>query len=156
MVVLHNVQSVQRVVETAKVTYGLGFKNFIVSKAAGSAAQSGVPEAQRLALKLKRNFFYLADLPEVLDVFKPELTLMFVPRPYGEEEYNPIKVLETLEKGAVVLVFGGAEPGLSRRELDLGTPTYVPLVGEDIGVSGLAAIVLYKLLETAGDRLNLK
>lgn len=150
MVVLHNVQSVQRVVETAKVTYGLGFKNLIVSKAAGSAAQSGVPEAQRIALKLKRNFFYLADLPNVLEVFKPVLTLMFVSRPYGEEEYDASKVFKALEKGVVALVFGGAEPGLSRRELDLGIPIYVPLVEGDIGVSGLVAIVLYKLLESSG------
>jgi SpoU rRNA methylase family enzyme len=61
-VVLHNVHAVSKVIETAQVVYGLGFKNFVVSRAAGSAAQTGVPDANRLSMKMKRNFMVLPDL----------------------------------------------------------------------------------------------
>ena len=55
-VVLHNVHSASKTSETAQVVYGLGFPNFVVSKAEGSAAQSGVPDANRLAIRMKQNF----------------------------------------------------------------------------------------------------
>ncbi|MHA2041905.1 MAG: RecB-family nuclease, partial [Candidatus Thorarchaeota archaeon] len=58
-VVLHNVHAVSKVIETAQVVYGLGLPNYLVSKAEGSAAQTGVPEANRLAMKMKGSFAVL-------------------------------------------------------------------------------------------------
>ncbi len=148
IVVLHNVYSVQRVIEMAKLVYGLGFDTLIVSKAQSAAAQSGVPDAQKLALKKNKNFFYLADLPDVLELFKPELVLMFVPKEYASEAYNPKQVIEVLNQGKnVVLVFGGSEPGLTKRELELGKPVFLEHVNEDIGPVGYASIALYELLK---------
>ncbi|TET12892.1 MAG: hypothetical protein E3J82_03780, partial [Candidatus Thorarchaeota archaeon] len=75
-VVLHNVHSVSKVAETAQVVYGLGFSNFIVSKAEGSAAQTGVPDANRFAVKMKSNFMVMPDLRDVLEVLGVENLLL--------------------------------------------------------------------------------
>ena len=146
LVVLHNVYSVQRVVELAKVVYGLGFNTLIVSRAHGAAAQSGVPEAQKIALRKSKNFFYVSDLADVIEIFNPALLLLFVPKDYAEEKFDVVRVVSLLRKGEVIaLVFGGAEPGLSKKELEMGKPTYIEGVEEDIGSTGLAAIALYML-----------
>jgi len=130
----------------AKVVYGLGFDTLIVSRAYGAAAQSGVPEAQKLALKKSKNFFYVSDLTDVIEVFNPSLVLLFVPREYAEEEFDAMSVAESLKRGdVVILIFGGAEPGLSKKELELGKAMYVKGIDEYIGSTGFAAIVLYLL-----------
>jgi len=146
LVVLHNVYSVQKVVELAKVVYGLGFNTLVVSKAHGAAAQSGVPEAQKLALKKSKNFFFVSDLADVIEIFNPALLLLFVPKEYAQNKFDAVQVAGSLKRGDIVaLIFGGADPGLSKRELELGVATYIEGVGEDIGSTGLAAIALYLL-----------
>ncbi|MFW9886502.1 MAG: RecB-family nuclease, partial [Candidatus Thorarchaeota archaeon] len=70
--VLHNVHAVSKVIETAQVVYGLRFPNFIVSKAEGSAAQTGIPESNRLAMKMKGSFAVLPDLRDVLEMLAVE------------------------------------------------------------------------------------
>ena len=72
-VILHNVHSASKTVETAQVVYGLGFSNFVVSKAEGSAAQAGVPDANRLAMRMKQNFMVLPDIKDVLEVLNIEI-----------------------------------------------------------------------------------
>jgi len=142
--VLHNVFSQQRVVEAARVVYGLGFHTFIVTKASGSAAQVGVPEAQKIALKMGRAFIYLPDLPDALEVLRPDKVLLFVPKKYAQ-----VPLAEAIRdaRGRVLTVFGGADPGLSKRELELGVAVYPEGVLDDIGSTGLLAIGLYQLAQ---------
>jgi len=142
--VLHNVMSAQRVLEAAKLVYGLGFKSFVVSKALGAAAQSGVPEAQKLAIRLKRNIFFLVDIDDVIEVFNPDRVLTVTPAKYGGEPLS--KVVNDLS-GKVVVVFGGLEPGLSMREIEKGMHVFPDKVVDDIGSIGLLAITLYMLKE---------
>jgi len=139
---LHNVYSQQRVVEVAKAAYGLGYGVFVVTKASGSAAQAGVPEAQKLALKLDKAFIYLPDLPDAVEVLKPDSVLLVLTR-----KYAPTPISEAVKNctGKVVVVFGGAEPGLSKKELELGQAVHPDGVVEDVGSTGLAAISLYIL-----------
>ncbi len=141
--VLHNVVSAQKVVEAAKIVYGLGFKTFIISKASGSAAQSGVPEAQKIALKLGLNLVFLSDLEDVIDVVNPDIVLTVMPKKYGGEALT--KVWESTVGGAkrVLVIFGGSEPGLSMREMKMGKLVYPDDIEEDIGAIGLVAISLY-------------
>lgn len=140
--VLHNVFSPQKVVEAARITYGLGYKMFVVTKASGSAAQAGVPEAQKLAIKLGRSFACLPDLPDALEVLRPSRVLLIVPKKFGKE---PLLKEAMDAEGRMLVVFGGAEPGLSRRELEMGMPVFVDGVEGDIGSLGLVAISLYLL-----------
>ena len=144
---LHNVYSQQRVVEVAKVVYGLGFKVFVVTKAIGSAAQAGVPEAQKLALKLDRAFIYLPDLPDAIEVLRPDKVLLVLPRKYAP---TPVSEAVKSASGKVMVVFGGAEPGLTKRELELGIAVHPDGIEEDVGATGLAAISLYLLRTLVG------
>ncbi len=141
--VLHNVFSPQKVVESARLVYGLGFKLFVVTKASGSAAQTGVPEAQKLALKLNRAFIYLSDLDDAIELLGPSTVFTVVPPPYASEELTKDHVLDAVAKGRVLIVFGGSDPGLSRRELEKGLAVYPPGITGDVGSVGLLAVTLY-------------
>ena len=139
-VVLHNVQSPNRVVEMAKIVYGLGFPNFIVTKAVGSAAQIGVPEAQKIALKHGYNFVFLRDLSDLLEVLEPKTVLMFTPKIPESSPFEPEEVRRKAERGEkVALVFGGLEPGLTKRELELGKPVHLM---EEASSSVLASVAI--------------
>ncbi|RLE99487.1 MAG: recombinase RecB [Thermoprotei archaeon] len=140
--VLHNVFSPQKVLEAARIAYGLGYRMFVVTKASGSAAQAGVPEAQKLAIKLGRSFACLPDLPDALEVLKPARVLLVVPKKFGRE---PLLREAMCAEGRLLVVFGGADPGLSRRELEVGMPVFIDGVEGDIGSLGLVAIALYLL-----------
>lgn len=146
--VLHNVYSQQRVVEVARVVYGLGFRVFVVTKASGSAAQAGVPEAQKLALKLGKVFAYLPDLSDAIEVFKPTQVLLFITKKYAQA---PLSEAVKGLAGRVMAVFGGSDPGLSKRELEIGLAVYPDNVEEDVGSTGLVAISLYLLRSLADD-----
>ncbi|RLF20587.1 MAG: hypothetical protein DRM97_07590 [Thermoprotei archaeon] len=111
----------------------------------GAAAQEGVPEVYKMALKMKKNLIFLADLEDVLEVIKPSEVLLFVSKHHAKAEFKPDTVVEMLRRGEkVVLIFGGAEPGLTKRDLEKGQPVYVKVPG-DIGPLGTMAIVLYLL-----------
>jgi len=145
LVTLHNVHSVQKVIEMAKICFGLGFNTLIISKAIGTAAQSGIPEAQRIALKMGKRLIIVPDLQDAIELFKPNKTYLFAPYPYGKEKFNPNEIIEKAKKNSLImLVYGGLEPGLSSRELSLGKSVYLEQ-SIDISSTGLAAITLYLL-----------
>lgn len=145
IVVLHNVYSSQRVVEAARLVYGLGFDTFVVTKASGSAAQSGVPDAQKYALRRGANFVYLRDLRDAIDILKPGAVLTVSEGKYGgrplSEAWKDVANVDRL-----MIVFGGAEPGLSLQEYEMGIHVYPEGVEEDVGAVGLMAITLSRLL----------
>ena len=147
-VVLHDVHAVSKVIETAQVVYGLGFSNFIVSKAEGSAAQSGVPEANKLAIKMKRNFMVLPslrDVIELLGVEKPRL----ITSPVLTKERVDLTVLgKELQSGErMMLVVSGGNSSFSRKDMDMGE--CISLDAKiDIGPAGTIAVILYGILES--------
>jgi len=144
-VVIHNVYSITKLYEAARISYGMGVKTFIISKAVGSAAQEGVPDVQKLALKLNRNMLYLADLNDVIDVLKPDYVYVFVRKDRADQQFNPDEIAGYLIDGKkVVLVFGGAEPGLTRKEIEKGIPIYID-GADDVGSLGQISISLYEI-----------
>jgi len=145
IIVLHNIFSSQKIIETAKIVYGLGFKNFVITKAQGSAAQMGVPEAQKLAMQKSANLIYLQDLDDAIEILKPSKIFLFVPEGYAKIEYDPQRIRNALNADRVMLVFGGAEPGLTRRELEKGETIYIKGL-KDQTTTGTIAIALYLLL----------
>ncbi|MFW9768268.1 MAG: RecB-family nuclease [Candidatus Thorarchaeota archaeon] len=145
-VVLHNVHSASKTIETAQVVYGLGFPNFVVSKAEGSAAQAGVPDANRLAMKMKSNFMVLPDLKDVLDVLKIEHPVFIVSPVLVKERLDFAKLSETVKSGERIGIFlSGSNSSFSRKEMDLGDCHSLD-ARVDIGPSGTAAIILHSLL----------
>ncbi|MGY5871708.1 MAG: RecB-family nuclease [Candidatus Thorarchaeota archaeon] len=145
-VVLHNVHSASKTIETAQVVYGLGFPNFVVSKAEGSSAQSGVPDANRLAIRMKQNFMVLPDLRDVLEVLKIEYSL-FVTSPKLVKEHVDLDQLaeQTRSGKRIAIVVSGSNSSFSRKEMDLGECRSLE-AQVDIGPSGSASIILYSLL----------
>ncbi len=144
-IVLHNVHSASKTVETAQVVYGLGFSNFVVSKAEGSAAQAGVPDANRLAMKMKCNFMVLPDLKDVLEVLKIEHPLMITSPVLVKERLDFAGLSERMKSGErVAVILSGSNNSFSRKEMDLGECRSLE-ARVDVGPSGTAAIVLYTL-----------
>ena len=144
-VVLFNVQSSQKIKEIAQLLIGFNLKSIIIARALGSAAQDGVPEANKLAIKNNMNLMYLRDLPDVIDVIKPDKIYVFAPKPYGKNKFNPDEIVQNLKNNEkILLIFGGSAPGLSKRELDMGIPTFID-TPKDVGTSGTIAIVLYQI-----------
>ena len=144
-VVLHNVQSPSKTIETAQVVYGLGFSNYVVSKAEGSAAQSGVPDANRLALKMKRNFIVLPDLKDVLEVLNIEGPLLVTSPRLVKERIDLIQLQEQTKSGKrIAIILSGSNSSFSRKEMDLGDCKSLE-ADVDIGPAGSAAIILYSL-----------
>lgn len=147
-VVLHNVHSPQRIKDMARLIIGFGLKSLIISKAEGAAAISGIPEAQKIMYKEKRSLLCFPDLPDVIELLKPEETCIFAPQRFAKETYDPTKIATQLKEGKkILLVFGGSEPGLSKRDMDLGRTVSLDIVG-DIGPVGMAAVALYELLKS--------
>lgn len=145
-VVLHNVHSASKTIETAQVVYGLGFPNYVVSKAEGSAAQAGVPDANRLAMKMKNNFMVLPDLKDVLEVLKIEFPLFITSPVLVKERIDFTELSKKVKSEERIGIFvSGSNSSFSRKEMDLGECRSLD-ARVDIGPSGTAAIVLYSLL----------
>jgi len=144
-VVLHNVHSASKTIETAQVVYGLGFSNFVVSKAEGSAAQAGVPDANRLAMKMKQNFMVLPDLKDVLEVLSIEHPLLITSPVLTKERLDLDQLSERANSGErIVIMLSGSNSSFSRKEMDLGECRSLH-ARVDVGPSGTAAIILYAL-----------
>jgi SpoU rRNA methylase family enzyme len=145
-VVLHNVHSASKTIETAQVVYGLDFPNFVVSKAEGSAAQAGVPDANRLAMKMKNNFMVLPDLKDVLEVLKIEHPLIITSPVLVKERLDFAELSKKVKSGERIgICLSGSNSSFSRKEMDLGECRSLD-ARVDIGPSGTAAIILHSLL----------
>lgn len=144
-VVLHNVHSASKTIETAQVVYGLGFPNFVVSKAEGSSAQSGVPDANRLAIRMKNNFMVLPDLKDVLEVLKIDYSLLVTSPKLVKEHVDLNQLSERCQSGdRIAIILSGSNSSFSRKEMDLGECRSLE-AHVDIGPAGSAAIIIYSL-----------
>ncbi len=145
-VVLHNVHAVSKILDTAQVVYGLGVPNFVVSKPEGSAAMSGVPEANKMALKLGYNFMVLADLPDVLEILDIDHPILFVSPKLTKNRVSLQELTRRINSGGrIALIFSGSTSSFSRKEMDLGDCTSLSS-DFDIGPAGTAAVILYSIL----------
>ncbi len=142
-IVLHNVHSASKTIETAQVVYGLGFSNYVVSKAEGSAAQAGVPDANRLAMRMKRNFIVLPDLKDVLEVLKINHLLLVTSPMLTKNRLDLNQLFERVQTGERhAIILSGSSSSFSRKEMDLGE-CFSLNAQVDIGPAGTAAIILY-------------
>ncbi len=144
-VVLHNVHSASKTIETAQVVYGLGFPNFVVSKAEGSAAQTGVPDANKLAIKMKQNFMVFPDLIDVIELLEVEKPLLITSPVLVKERLDQESLGKSVQSGErIVIVVSGSNSSFSRKEMDLGNCTSLE-AKVDIGPAGTIAIILHNL-----------
>ncbi|MCG3217889.1 MAG: hypothetical protein KAR35_02730 [Candidatus Heimdallarchaeota archaeon] len=144
LITLHNVGSSQRCQEFVQIASGLGFKNLAITKASGSAASRGIPQAQKIAVKSNANFMFLGNISDVIEVYNPDEIILVAPPPFGDDLWNPEEVKKESEEKRLLLIFGGSSPGLSRRELDMGKAVNLD-VPIEVGSIGTLAIALYEL-----------
>ncbi len=83
--VIHNPASVQKLLDAVKVSLGFGIKTIIVTKAVGTAAQQGVPEAFRLVLRSGATLIVLPDIKDAIELLHPDSILFLSTRviPWG-------------------------------------------------------------------------
>ncbi len=140
--VIHNVSSVQRVVDMARLVYSLGLELLIVSKAYGGAAQSGVPEAMKIAMKTGKSLVVLPGLGDVVDLLKPD-NLVAVTRSHAEKLVDPLN--PPVYEGRTLIVFSGGEPEFTPSEIAGAEKIYLRGVETKLGPIAEAAIILYIL-----------
>ncbi|MCE7736811.1 MAG: hypothetical protein GPJ54_18150 [Candidatus Heimdallarchaeota archaeon] len=140
IIVFHNVVSPKGCTDFVKIAAGMGFKTLIITNAQGSAAQRGLPAAQKLALKNNVNFMSLLDIDDVKELFQPEMVIVVAPPPYGEQNLTE-EFLNGIKEKRYVIVFGGNDPGLSRKDLEKGEEI-VQIPAGDLGSIGILTLGL--------------
>lgn len=148
VLVLHNVSSIQRLVDTARLAYSLGLRDFVVTKAYGAAAQHGLSEVGRLAFKMDRGFTILPDLQDAVELLKPD-RVFIVTLEHARSRIDPARPPKV--EGLVVVAVNGGEPDFTAREAALGEPIYLEGVEARLGPAAEAALILYPLLRSSGD-----
>lgn len=142
IVVLHDVSSVQRLQDMAKLVYGYGDGYLlVVSKPSGAAAQIGIPEISRLAYKRNKPLLVLPDIKDAIELLKPK-QILTISYKYGES--IDIETIEYDEP--LMIIVGGSEAGLSKEEAYIGKPIKPP-TSDDIGPIASTAIIMYILEE---------
>lgn len=145
-VVVHNVSSVQRLVDIARFILTYTRKHevplLILSRVSGSAAQTGLAEASKLAYKLGRSILITEGLDDALEIVKPEKSFIIVGQ--GEHLSNILKELENNKK--VALILPGSEAAFSKHEISLATPIRVNELSEENGIVPLIAITIHEII----------
>ncbi|MCE4613199.1 MAG: RecB-family nuclease [Desulfurococcales archaeon] len=133
--------SVQKLVDMARLVYSMGFKVLVATRVYGAAAQSGVPEATRIALKHGGSLLVLQDIDDAIDLLKPRsvyiVTSDYAERKVNPEEFNP-------DDGSL-LAFNGGEPDFTLEEARKGQPIYLAGLEQRIGPIAEASILLYSV-----------
>lgn len=145
--VLHNVFSQTVVRNFASTALALGCKTVAISRAHGAAAMSGVPAAQKVALKADGSLLFLRDLGDVIEILSPDVVYLAISDRFASQQLDFATISTQVSEKKVVIVFGGSTPGLTRKELDMGQPVYVRQTNGPLNAVAELAIVL--------DRINL-
>ncbi len=145
--VIHDVSSAQRLIDMARTVYALGADVLVATRVYGAAAQNGVPEATRIALRLGKSFVALPELRDAVELFSPE-TIVVISSEYGEK--MSVESIRGLAKGKTMVVFGGSDPGISRQDIAVGRAVYFEGVSGRLSPVAEAALILYSLL-SAGE-----
>ncbi len=140
VVVLHDVSSVQRLLDTARVVYGLGIKVMVATKVYGAAATNGIPEATKLALRSNASFMVLPSLRDAVELLSPSIVYV-VSYEYGEQ-IDPNELARN-HSGRIMIILGGSEAAPTRDDANIGKPIYPRGIAKRIGPVGEAAILLY-------------
>ena len=144
-IIVHNVYSSVKLIEAVDIFLEFPEADiFVVSKATSSAAQTGVPEAEKKAYIRGRRVLYIPDLKDAIDILGLEKLYLIVPERLGKEYFKADKVMEEARNSKIGIAFSGGDTAFTSSELSLGYP--VTLGFKDIlPPAPLMAIVLYSL-----------
>ncbi|MFB6470408.1 MAG: RecB-family nuclease [Vulcanisaeta sp. AZ3] len=137
--VIHNPTSVQKLLDAVKVSLGFGVKTIVVTKAVGTAAQQGIPEAFRLVLKSGASLIVLPDLKDTVELLRPEAVYFLGTRGDSMGEVG----------GRVLFVVHASDQQFMPSEVSLGR--LVRVLGRDVGSTALLTLALNRVLGSCVD-----
>ncbi|BDR93262.1 RecB-family nuclease [Vulcanisaeta souniana] len=132
--VIHNPASVQKLLDAVRVSLGFGVRTIVVTKAVGTAAQQGIPEAFRLVLKSGVALVVLPDIKDAVELLRPDNIYFLSTRGDSMGEI----------KGKSLMVIQASDQPFMQSELALGRQ--VRVVGRDIGSTALLTLALTRVL----------
>ncbi len=146
IVAYHDVHSVAKLTEIYKVVSAHGVKTFVVSRAQGGAAQSGIPEISVRAFQDGVKLLVVPDIRDAIEILKPSKVIVLSKR--AEKPLDPSEVDEN-----TLLVVTGTEPDVSKWD-EIGELRYVePREVGDIGRITIALCVLRGMMRpTSNER----
>ncbi|MCY0867961.1 MAG: RecB-family nuclease [Desulfurococcus sp.] len=137
--------SIQKLMDFIKAVYTSSILVPVVVKPIGAAAQIGVPEAHKLAIKLGRPFIVLPEVRDLRGVLGCERVV------YVSEAGREVGVEELIAgsvRTALLLGSGDQEPsGREIEGLEIAWPRGVP---KGMPVTALAGILVYEILRIKG------
>ncbi|MHA1867634.1 MAG: RecB-family nuclease [Candidatus Heimdallarchaeaceae archaeon] len=143
IVQLHNFSSINICTDFIQTASAIGAKEIVFSQASGRGASTGIPMGQKEAINRKVNFFVFQDITDTIELLKPDEVYLFIRKPFSKEDFSPEKITESYKQGkTILLVFGGSKPGLSKKDLELGTPVYFEGLNE-LSLIGELTLSLY-------------
>ncbi|MGC9104855.1 MAG: RecB-family nuclease [Thermoprotei archaeon] len=140
ILVLHNVTSTQRLVDTARLAFQNGVM-FVVTKVGGTAAQAGIPEASKLAYRLGKPFLVLPDLKDAVELLSPSKVFLVT-----NNSQKRLTSEDLTDK--VMVVIPGTENGFSKFDLGLGDQVRIADVEVDQNPVVQASLLFYCLRKT--------
>ncbi|MDT7863894.1 MAG: RecB-family nuclease, partial [Vulcanisaeta sp.] len=111
-----------------------GVRTIVVTKAVGSAAQQGIPEAFRLVMRVGASLIVLPDIRDAVELLKPDHIYFLSTK--GE-------IMGDLN-GRVLLIVQASDQQFMPSELNLGRQ--VRVLGRDVGSTALLTLALNKIL----------
>ncbi len=132
--VIHNVSSVPKMLEYARIAIGYGFKTVAYSRVFGAAAQQGIGEVFKMSLRHNASIIILPDISDVMDLLRPD-TALFISRP-GK---GSVRFSADLVKGRTIIVVNGSDlPFVEEEVRGRGLLVHV----EDVDIGSLGQFVL--------------
>jgi SpoU rRNA methylase family enzyme len=146
---IHNSYSSVKLVDAARVCLLFDSDLIVISKATSSAAQTGVPEVEKLAFKRGGKVLYVPDLIDAIELLGPDKFYMVVPKRLGKEKLDFNLLKEELSSDLKVMIgVSGGHTSFSLKELENGYPVYIDDIDENLSPSAVFAIILYSLKVT--------
>ena len=134
-VVMNNTASANRVMETIKIARAYGVSTVYFTRVYGAAAQSGIPEAFKYAIKHGITIAVFPELRDLAEIAKGELLLL---TPNG-------RPLEAEPETNFYLVIDGSDSGFEPLEAKLGKKVSITGIPKGLPATAMLAIALHSL-----------
>lgn len=138
VVVVNNVSSVTRLLDFVKMIYGFGVRNLVLTRVYGAAAQQGIGEAFKVALKYSSSLLVLPDVSDAINLLVPDKIIVLKRR--GEASTDLMSAVEGA--GKIMIIVDGSDQ-------ETRAPNSIAAYSTQFNVGGLAmlAIGLDKLMQ---------
>ncbi|MEM4740359.1 MAG: RecB-family nuclease [Zestosphaera sp.] len=150
IVVVSNVSSPQRLIDFAKLVYGLSNlrSSLVFTRISGMAAQSGVPEVSKYLYRLGKPLLLLPSPQDVIDLLKPDRILVLAKTDVSKD----IEEIADSLKGRVALLVNGGDTPPPKTELSLGDHVMVRELDPSTPPQALLAITLYVIMKKHAEK----